>query len=483
VERRETIAVAGASGFVGTALAPLLARAGFTTVGLSRGKRDDGSDGYDTWRSADLFSLLDAQLALRGADRAVYLVHSMMPSARLTQGSFEDFDLVCADNFGRAAKKEGVKQIVYLGGLLPEDLDDDKLSRHLASRREVETALAAHGVPVTTLRASLVIGAGGSSFSILERLVRRLPLMLCPAWTRTLTQPIALADVVELLTACLGRDDVLGETFDVGGPDVVTYEEMMRATALALGVRRPMLRVPLLTIGLSRLWVTLITGAPKELVAPLIHSLVVPMVARDRRLQEKLGRPGLSLAEALSDAIAAERALAARAAKEHGKVPRASRLRGRQRAEPRARSVQRMVLPPGKNALWTSDEYARWLPFFFRHVVLVDVDADKNCVFHLSFGKKRRLLELRFSTERSTGDRVLFYVGGGELAKVRQGARPRFEIREVNGGAFVLTAIHDYEPALPWRIYACTQALFHLFVMRAFARHLSRIARGAPALG
>ena len=165
--------IAGASGFVGKALAPLLAKR-FRVIGLSRSERD-GGDGFAEYRKCDLFSLKQAERALEGGEYAVYLVHNMMPSAKLTQGEFADLDLVCADNFARAASHAGIKQIVFLGGLCPSD---ETLSKHLESRVEVERVLAGHAVPVTTLRAGLILGGARSSFQIMARLVQRLPLMI-----------------------------------------------------------------------------------------------------------------------------------------------------------------------------------------------------------------------------------------------------------------------------------------------------------------
>ena len=158
---RLTVAIAGASGFVGTALRQALAY-DMNLVGLTRSpnraaRRDDGDP--TRWRHCDLYSLREVERGLEGADLAIYLVHSMLPSSRLTQGTFADLDLILADNFARAAARNGVRQIVYLSGLLPEDTDD--LSHHLRSRWEVERALASHGVPVTTLRTGLVVGKGG----------------------------------------------------------------------------------------------------------------------------------------------------------------------------------------------------------------------------------------------------------------------------------------------------------------------------------
>ena len=146
--------------------------------------------------------MLETRRALQGTKYAVYLVHSMLPSVRLTQARFEDLDLLIADNFARAAASAKAEQIIYLGGIIPNGVP---LSRHLESRREVEQALAAHGVPVTTLRASLIVGPDASSLPILLKLVRRLPIMLLPRWSRTQTLPIALDDVLTLLSHVIGK--------------------------------------------------------------------------------------------------------------------------------------------------------------------------------------------------------------------------------------------------------------------------------------
>jgi uncharacterized protein YbjT (DUF2867 family) len=467
VAGRPTVAVAGASGFVGQALAPVLGRR-FRTVGLTRAARGPG-DGYEAWRACDLFSLSDAERALEGATYAVYLVHSMLPSARLTQGRFEDLDLVCADNFARAARRAGVRQTVYLGGLLPEQ---GELSAHLESRREVERTLGGHGVPVTTLRAGLILGAGGSSFQIMRRLVERLPVMAVPAWTDTASQPIALDDVVALVDHCLGRAEVLGQTYDVGGPEILTYREMMAKTAEALGLRRRMLKVPVLSPGLSRLWVSLVTGAPRALVAPLVQSLAHPMVARDRRLQEAAGIPGISFSEAIARAIAVEHeAVTARTSL----PPRAFRSAAPERRRG-VRSVQRLPLPPGRDAEWVADEYMRWLPSGMRPL-RVEVDAVRVARFYL-LGVPSALLELSFAPGRSGSERQLFRITGGLLAA--SGGRGRLEMRVTPDGRTVLAAIHDFEPALPWPIYRHTQALVHLWVMHAFGLHLARVAAMPP---
>ena len=463
----KTIVIAGASGFVGRALGRALhAAGGARVVGLSRSPHSPG-DGFDEWRAADLFSLRDAERALEGAAVAVYLVHSMMPSAALSQGRFEDLDLICADNFARAAQKAGVSRILYLGGLVPDG--SLELSAHLASRLEVERALGGYGVPVTTLRAGLVVGPGGSSFDMLLKLVERLPAMICPSWTATRTQPIALVDVVALLAYAVEHPATAGKIYDVGGPEVMTYREMMRTTAEVLGVTRRFVTVPLFTPQLSTLWVTLVTGASRELVAPLVESLRHEMVARERTLQEEAGLPGMPFREALAVAIA-ERT--------PGGAARAPRPPADLVAGPRrVRSVQRLPLPPGRDATWVSEEYLRWLARAFRPLLHVELspgaERARICFRGLS------LLELTHSRERSAPDRPLLYITGGALS--RDDGRGRLELREVRGAGVLLAAIHDFIPRLPWFLYRRTQAIVHLAVMWRFGVHLARA--GVPDRG
>ncbi|MDP2315504.1 MAG: NAD-dependent epimerase/dehydratase family protein [Pseudomonadota bacterium] len=452
-----TVAVAGASGFIGRALCKRLAME-HRVFALSR--TAGPSEGNIERRRCDLFSLLDCEQALAGADVAVYLVHSMMPSARLTQASFADMDLILADNFARAARRMGVRQIVYLGGIVPEV---GGLSPHLASRVEVEHALAAHGVPVTTLRASLVIGPDGSSFRILQRLVERLPFMVLPRWTRSACQPIHVDDVVALLAGVCGAPFATGETFDIGGPEVLSYAALLERTARVLGRTPRFVTVPFFSPELSRLWVTLVTGTSRELVGPLVSSLRHPMVARDLRLQERLALPGLPLDDALRIATTAT---PARAPKPRRIAPPAVNT---------VRSVQRLPVPEGRDAIWAAAEYMTWLPRALRPVLWVNVDEAGLVRFGI-LGVRRSLLELAWSRERSLPDRTLLYVVGGLLARVVEGHRGRLEFRVVLGGRSLVAAVHDLVPNLPWPVYNATQALAHLWVMRAFGRHLARRA-------
>ena len=462
---RKRIAVAGASGFVGRALIEAL-RADYDVIALTRSLPGDArSDGVEM-RSCDLFNLRDAERALAGADAAFYLVHSMMPSARLTQGRFDDMDLICADNFARGAKANGVAHITYLGGLLPPP-GELEISRHLESRLEVERTLGAHGVPVTTLRAGLVVGAGGSSFQMMVRLVGRLPFMVGPLWTRSLSQAIALSDVVPLLRFALEHPELSGRAYDVGCPDVLSYADTLRVAGSVLGKRTRVLTLPVRTARLSLLWVSVITGAPRELVRPLMESLRHDLVAQDGLvLQAMAGIQALSLRAAIERAVADQKALAE--AREIHPTPSKKKSRT---APSRVRSVQRLPLPAGRTARWVASEYARWLPRFMAPLLRVDVDEAGTCRFFL-WPLHAPLLVLMFAADRSTDDRQLFYVTGGILARIVDGTRPRLEFRTVLDGKFVLAAIHDFVPRLPWFIYTMSQALVHLIVMRGFGRHL-----------
>ncbi|MCB9601477.1 MAG: NAD-dependent epimerase/dehydratase family protein [Sandaracinus sp.] len=457
------VAIAGATGFVGRALCEALVRE-HRVVGLTRGASNDRGDDVE-WRTCDLYSLLQLERALEGCDVALYLVHSMLPSARLTQASFEDLDLLLADNFARAAATCGVKHIVYLGGLLPEE--HQGLSPHLRSRSEVERALSAHGASVTALRAGLVVGAGGSSLHILVSLVRRLPAMLTPKWTSSPTQPIALRDVVRAVRHVLEAPERWIGAYDVGGPDVMSYREMMARTAQVLGKHRPMVAVPLFTPGLSKLWVSLITGAPLALVGPLIESLRHAMVVGDNPLQRWLLPAALGFEDALREAIATR-------SERPRVVARSDRRRARN--ESTARSVQRLPRPPGSSGRWVAEEYVRWLPRGpVPGMACETEETERGPVVRFRLRALRKpLLVLRLAPERTREDRALFYVEGGLLARTSP-TPGRFEFRVTPDGNHVLAAVHDFRPALPWFVYALTQANVHALVMNRFGRHLARV--------
>ena len=465
-ETQPTVVVAGASGFVGQVICAQLAKR-FRVVALTRSLAHaalgPATAGVE-WRQCDLFSLLETEEALQGADYALYLVHSMLPSSRLTQGTFVDLDLILADNFARAARLHGVKQIVYLGGLIPPAV---KLSQHLASRLEVEQALGAGSTPVTALRAGLVVGPGGSSLRILINLVHRLPLMVLPSWVRSRMQPVAIQEVVRAIDRVLGDPTYYGGSYDIGGPDVMTYRELLEKTAQLLGRSPRMVEVPCLPNWLSKFWVAWITGASPALVNPLVDSLKHEMLAQPNPLLAELKVGAMSFDTALQQSVDANKRLIR---------PRLEALRPRDELEmrtaKRVRSVQRLPLPAGVSASWVAEEYYRWLPRFVWPFIKCTVHGDGRCRFYLG-SQWVLLLELTYSPSRSTDDRVLFYITGGLLARTKDNKKGRLEFREMLNRTCVLAAIHDFSPTLPWYFYNLTQALAHLVVMRGFGRHLA----------
>ncbi len=472
---RAKVAIAGATGFVGQSLIAALA-SDYDIIGLTRSPTRAAmeDDSGVEWRHCDLFSMGDVERALQGVDYALYLVHSMLPSARLTQADFVDLDLLLADNFARAAEANGVKQILYIGGILPQH---DEPSPHLKSRYEVETTLAARRTPLTSLRAGLIVGPGGSSFAMLVNLVRRLPAMLLPAWTQGSSSPIAIQDVVRAVRYCLGRPQTYGEAFEIGGPEILTYRQLLERTARHLGLRRPMMGVPFVSPGFSKLWISTITGSSSELVGPLIESLRYSLIPRDNPLQAWLRTDALSFEEALR-----------RSVDESGRAlpnPRAviKQKDARRLTEMKTvRSVQRLPLPAGRRAEWVAVEYMRWLPSFMWPLLTCSVTDGHVVRFLLRF-PRLCLLELSYAPERSEPDRQLFRITGGWLARVNPDAsNGRLEFREVLNRKGIMAAIHDFRPALPWFVYNLTQALVHLYVMRSFGRALAvRDTRRLPA--
>jgi uncharacterized protein YbjT (DUF2867 family) len=458
------VVVAGASGFVGRWLCAALVAEGAEVVGLGRSVEDGAHQDGVTWRRCDLFSLLDCERGLQGAEIVYYLVHSMMPSTRLTQATFEDMDLILADNMARAAAFVGAKRIIYLGGLIPAD--QGHLSRHLSSRLEVEAALGAHGVPVTPVRAGLVLGPKGSSFDMLRLLVERLPGMVLPPWTRTPTQPIWIGDVVQVMVRVVAQNVALGESLDVGAPQVLRYRELIEEMAVALNAQPRIMDIPFGPKALSKLWVSLVTGTSRDLVAPLIDSLDHPMVARNRDVQLALGVPGVTVSQAMARALA------------DNEPPLPTVPRGaRPEQANTVRSVQRLPLPENQDADWAAQEYTAWMPRGLWPFLKVVQEDDGISSFRMA-GLGIELLRLRYSKSRSSPSRALLYVVGGLLVVKQPTKRGRLELRSALDERTLLAAIHDFEPSLPWYLYLSTQALVHLAVMKVFGWHLKDVANG-----
>lgn len=301
--------VAGSSGFVGRRLCPALVDAGHTVQAMTR--HPDTYSGAGKAVYGDVGEQESLVAALAGCEVAYYLVHS------LDDADFEARDEAAARTFSQAAAEAGVRRIVYLGGLGD---DADQLSAHLRSRRHVEQLLAADGVPVTTLRAGIIVGHGGISWEMTRQLVEHLPAMITPRWVRTRTQPIAVADVVRYLVGVLEVPETTGRAFEIGGPEVLTYLDMMRRVALIEGRTMIVVPVPLLTPRLSSRWLALVTNVDVQTGRSLIDSMNNEVVVHDDSIRSLVPFEPLAYDDAVLAALG-ERALNAR-------------RRSRQRADP-----------------------------------------------------------------------------------------------------------------------------------------------------
>ena len=218
--------------------------------------------------------------ALKNIDIAFYFLHSINSSTK-----FDEIEREMAKTFGKAAADADVKQIVYLGGIA----NDDKRSRHLQSRADTGIELAKFGVPVLELRAGIIIGSGSASFEMLRHLTHRLPIMTTPKWVKNRTQPIAIRDVLYYLIKTVELSKPIAGVYDIGGPDVITYEGMMQTFAKVAGLRkRLVIKVPVLTPSLSSLWIGLVTPVPTTLARPLVESLISEVVVDQKKSVEKI---------------------------------------------------------------------------------------------------------------------------------------------------------------------------------------------------
>ena len=298
-ENRPLILLTGGTGYVGGRLIPLLEKQAVRLRCLARSPekmRSRVQPGTEIVQG-DVLDPASLDRALQGVQTAYYLVHLMSGSK-----DFEKEDRQAATNFAQAAKNAGVRRIIYLGGL--GDDADPKLSPHLRSRHEVGQILRDSGVETIEFRASLVIGTGSLSFDLVKSLTDRLPVMLCPRWLTTPTQPIAVDDVLAYLLAAKDLPPGESRIFEIGSPDVTTYGGMIREYARQKGLRRWLISVPVLTPYLSSLWLALVTPASFEVGRHLIEGLKNPTVVRDRTALDLFPIRPMGIQEAIQKALA-----------------------------------------------------------------------------------------------------------------------------------------------------------------------------------
>ena len=304
------ILVTGATGYIGSRLASHLLAAGRVVRVMARDPRRLGSlAGEVDCVPGDALNAASLGPALRDVDVAYYLIHSMGAAA-----DFAARDREAARTFAAACAAAGVRRIIYLGGL---GESRPSLSKHLASRQEVGDVLRAGSVPVTELRAAIIVGAGSASFEIIRDLARKLPVMICPRWVRSRCEPIALDQVLDYLVGVLDEPRTVGQVLEIGGGQVLTYQEMLRECAAALGKRLRIITVPVLTPRLSSYWLNLVTSVPMSIARPLVEGLRNDVVTTDQRIRSWIPVAPMTFRQAVDRALA-----------EDGAGPLASRWTG-----------------------------------------------------------------------------------------------------------------------------------------------------------
>ena len=290
------ILLTGATGYIGKRLLPVLIEQGHEVVCCVRDKNRFPTDGIYKHPNVSLFEVdflkeVSISDSLKDIDAAYYLIHSMSSNVK-DFGSLEENS---ANNFIKFVKQTSIKQIIYLGGITNEE----KLSKHLASRKRVEEILLESGIPLTSIKAGIIVGSGSASFEIIRDLVEKLPAMITPKWLNTKHQPIAIRNILEYLTGVLLKPDTFNKSYDVGGPDILSYKEMLLQLAEVRGLRRFIFTVPVMTPRLSSYWLYFVTSTSYMLAINLVNSMKIEVVAKNKELEKLLGIKPISYKEAV----------------------------------------------------------------------------------------------------------------------------------------------------------------------------------------
>lgn len=301
----KTILVLGATGYIGGRLTPMLLQKGYAVRAAVRSPRKLACRAWATHPgleivAADVLEEESLREACKNVDLVFYLVHSMNPQAA-KKGGFADVDRRAAENMLAAAESCSVRRIIYLGGLGDEE---DALSHHLLSRLEVGHILSSGKIPCTWLRAAMILGSGSASFEILRYLVERLPVMLTPRWVRNECQPIAVSNVLGYLLGCLENPATSGQALDIGGPEIMSYEQIFQVYAKEAGLaKRLIIPVPVLSPGLSSFWISLVTPVPASIARPLAEGLRNKVICKDERIRDLVPQELLSVRQAIHRAL------------------------------------------------------------------------------------------------------------------------------------------------------------------------------------
>jgi hypothetical protein len=296
---------------------------------------------------------------------------------------------------------------------------------------------------------------------MIKNLVQKLPVLMCPKWTNSLTQPISLRDTLDIINTCIGNSEVYNRVIEIGSPEVMSYRDMLARTAKVMGKKRLIFSVPVFSLGFSKFWVGLFGDTPPQLVSPLVESLKHTLVVNPIHAFKEKEMDYLDYEAAAKVALSTT---------DRPKLPRFKYNKGLKNT---VRSLQRMTNLGRHNALWVAERYALWLPFFFRYIIRGKLRGTEVLGFHLLWGKEP-MLELTHVPDRSDSQRQLFYITGGWL--VKRYDYGWLEFREVLDSKYIISAIHEFAPRLPWFIYVNTQARLHLWVMNRFQKYLEKKA-------
>lgn len=279
------ILLTGANGYIGMRLLPLLVKQGHEVICAVRNPARLSVS--DTLRekisvvTIDFLEQPDTSVLPKDIDAAYYLIHSMSAST----SDFDQKEELSARNFNELLRQTNCKQVIYLGGIV----NQDNLSKHLWSRKNVEEILADGPFALTVLRAAIIVGSGSASFEIIRDLCEKLPIMITPKWVKTRCQPIAIRNVIQYLIGVLGREETYNDSFDIGGPDILTYKQMMQAYAKVRKLKLLIINVPVMTPKLSSYWLYFVTSTSYKLALNLVDSMKIEVISKDKRLQEMLG--------------------------------------------------------------------------------------------------------------------------------------------------------------------------------------------------
>jgi nucleoside-diphosphate-sugar epimerase len=468
---RKRLVIAGASGSIGTALCRHLAEEYdiVAVTHLEERAKIPLPDLPVTWRHCDLFSRSEMAAALADADYGIYLVHARLPSARLDQAQFEDMELIIADNFARAAKLNGLKQLLCLRGLQPTGEVPPNVVRR---RDEVVETLGAYGTPLSVIRAGLVVVPGSTLVNLIASQVLRGRLVLMPEWAMSQKQPVAIGDLLRAVSHCLGRPEEFAGSFDIGGPEILDWRQLLEAIADLLDRKPVFLTMKRLPPRVYQWWLR--RRSPRThpaTIRVLVRDLHFDSLAKDNPLQRFIDENAVDCRDAIRPYLSGDRKRLAN--------PRSQILSvyEEQLREARSvRSIQRIDLPRDRNAKWMAETYFHWLERFIWPFVSCSSDNDGSYRVRIR-GLGITLLRLSLQPDHSDPERRMYFITGGVLASGRRNVKGRMEFHDVLAGRYTIVAIHDFAPSLPWNFYQATQATAHGLVMRAFQRYMARMAR------